>query len=721
MKQVIQDFKTGEIKVLDVPEPVLEKGFVLVKNLYSVVSAGTERGTVATAQKNLLGKAYSRPDLVRQVITQVQKKGLSSTISKVKSKLDSFKALGYSSAGRVIKIGDGVTEVQKGDFVACAGSGYASHADIVCVPKNLVAKIPENVRIEHAAFTTIGSIALQGVRQTPLNIGDNVAVIGLGLIGLITVQILKAGGARVFGIDINDSVVEKSLELGCDAAVNGNLPNLAEICRSFTNECGFDSVIITASSKSSQPVEIAGEIVREQGTVVIVGAVNMNFPRQRYYEKELRIKLSRSYGPGRYDPDYEEKGIDYPFGYVRWTENRNMQAFLQLLSQKRIDVEPLISHIFDVEEAVKAYELLTNNSDATPLGIVIKYSETVTDTKEKYALPIASKNGHLEKKLKVGFIGAGNFAQTYLLPEIVHNEEKMALVGIATKHGYTGQKVAAKYKVNFYTTRAEEIYSSDEINTVFIATRHDTHSEYLLASLNANKYVFLEKPLAINLALLKSVFQYVNGKQTIPIFMVGYNRRFAEPVQQLKKVLQNRQAPLCVNYRINAGYITKSHWSQDKDIGGGRIVGEVCHFIDLINFLTDAHPARVFAHAIAEDTLNIALTYSDHSIANISYWANGNDRLAKEYLEVFCESQSMILNDFREVLIYSGKKKKKITAKGGRDIGRKQVIEAFIKGCETGSFPIPLESLFYTSLTTFKIEESLRTNSQLPVDINELI
>ena len=721
MKQIVQDFKTGEILILDIPAPTVEKGHVLVKNLFSVVSAGTERGTVATAQKNLIGKAQSRPDLVKQVIDLAKKKGIKSTIEKVKSKLNSLKALGYSSAGRVIEVGENVENFVVGDLVACAGSGYASHADVVCVPKNLVSKIPDNVEMKHAAFTTIGSIALQGVRQANVKIGDNVAVIGLGLLGLILIQILKAAGVKVFGADVNDDAVVKGLELGCDAAVNINNQNLLEICREFTEEKGFDSVILAASTKSAQPVEIAGEIARERGNVVVVGAVNMDIPRQIYYEKELEIKLSRSYGPGRYDNDYEEKGIDYPYGYVRWTENRNMKAFIQLIAEGKVKLEPLITHTIHIDDAEKAYELITGKIKEQYNGIVIKYNESHNNFKNQN-LPSKVKTANSsDKHIKIGFIGAGSFAQTYLLPELrKHEHNSLELTGVATKHGYTAKKVRDKFNIKSYTTNATEIYSSDNINTIFIATKHNLHSQYLLSSLKNNKNVYLEKPLACSFDELRQVYSYLNSENSFSVFLVGYNRRYSYFAEKMKGIFKDRQSPLVINYRVNAGYLPPNHWTKDKEIGGGRIVGEVCHFIDLITFLTDSTPQKVYAQSINEDTVNISLTYVDNSIAHLEYWSNGNDKLEKEYIEVFCEGQSVILNDFNRLLQFSGKKKHKIASKNGRDIGRKQIIYEFIEACLNKEFPISVESLMYTSLTTFKIEESIRANKALVIDLSEL-
>lgn len=721
MKQIIQDFKTGEMKVLEIAAPQIEKGFVLVNNYFSVVSIGTERGTVATAQKNLIGKAYSRPDLVRQVVNQIQKKGLKETLEKVKSKLDSFKALGYSSAGRVVAVGDSVEGIKVGDLVACAGSGYASHAEIVSVPKNLVVKIPDDVTCEQAAFTTVGSIALQGVRQAEINLGDKVCVIGLGLIGLITVQMLKAAGAAVLGIDLHDFVLIKAGELGCDVVVNGKDSKLSELCKSFTNAHGFDKVIVTASSKTAQPVELAGDIARDRGTVILVGAVGMDFPRQPYYDKELNIKMSRSYGPGRYDADYEEKGQDYPLGYVRWTENRNMQAFLDLVAMGSINLKPLITHQFTVDEAEEAYSLVTGKSKDTPLGILIKYNENAYRESGQSEKIILKASESKKEQISVAVIGAGNFAQTSLLPNIAkHTDKNVKLNGIVTAHGYTAKRVADKYKVDLSSTNPGDIFENEKINTVFIATRHNQHTGLLLEALKNQQHVYLEKPLAITFKELNQIHSLIKTSKSLPVFTVGYNRRYSDLIFELKRNLINRQAPLCMNYRINAGYLPDSHWTQDREVGGGRIIGEVCHFVDLLSFLCGNNPKTVYTSSISKDSLNIALTFADNSIANLSYWANGNDKVEKEYLEVFSEGQSFVLKDFRNLIFYSGKKSKKINARGGRDIGRSQIVENFFDSIISNKFPIEPESLLYTSLTCFMIEESMRRGNKIDIDLKKL-
>ena len=719
MKQIIQDFKTGEIMVLDLPAARLEKGRVLVKNWYSVVSAGTERGTVSTAKKNLIGKAMARPDLVRQVITMARKKGFKSTVDKVKSKLDSLKALGYSSAGRVIDVAGDIEGIKAGDLVACAGAGFASHADIVSVPRNLVARIPDGVDVSHAAFTTIGSIALQGLRQTRVDLGDNIAVIGLGLLGLIEIQLLRAAGARVFGMDIDDAAIERAKALGCDAAVNINSPNIETLCNSFTQEKGFDAVVITASTRSSQPVELAGDIARKKGSVIIVGAVSMDIPRQVYYEKEIDIRLSRSYGPGRYDSDYEEKGIDYPYDYVRWTENRNMQAFLQLLSDGKVDVGSLITHHIPIEEAHDAYDLITGKTEEKYLGVVIQYDQDLKVPVSSNGIAGVSPAIPLGDELSIGFIGAGNFAQTYLLPEL-GKRSAVKLTGLANARSYSGTKVAEKYQIDHVTTNAQEIFSSPAINTVFIATRHHLHFEQMMAALENGKNVYLEKPLAIRLEDLSAFYQYASAQAELPVLLVGYNRRFSDLVRDVHHQFANRQAPLTVTYRINAGKLPEDHWTRDREIGGGRILGEVCHFVDLAAYLIDRRPKRVFAQSIDPDTVSAMITFEDGSIANIHYLANGNERVEKEYIEVFGEGISAIIQDFTHAKIFSGNKPRKISANGGRDIGRSQVIDAFVSGCRSGQFPIELESLVYTSLTTFMIEESLRTNASIEYGLNDL-
>ncbi|HEX2974990.1 MAG TPA: bi-domain-containing oxidoreductase, partial [Bacteroidales bacterium] len=576
--QLIQNFKTGEMYVDEIPAPVASEGMILVENEFSLISAGTERGTVKTAQASLIGKAKERPDLVAQVISNIKKEGLAATITKVRTKLDSLKALGYSCSGKVIASSDHSGLFRPGDRVACGGQDYASHASIVAVPQNLVVKIPDNVSYEEAAFTTVGAIAMQGIRQADTRLGERVCVIGLGLLGQITCQLLKANGCLVLGIDISDTLVDLAVRTSSVSALSRTAPNLIAACESFTEGHGFDSVIITAAANSNDPVELASALVRKKGKVVIVGAVKMDVQRDPYfYRKELELIMSCSYGPGRYDPSYEESGHDYPYPYVRWTEQRNMQAFLDLLSMKVIDVKPLITHVFDINDAGSAYDLVLGKNKEFHAAILLKYTDKTLNGKSAFEVNKASTG-----KVNAGFIGAGSFAQSYLIPAA--KSEGAWLAGVVTSRGLTSKNVAAKFGFGFCSTSPDDIFTDKTINTVFIATPHSSHAEMVVKALQAEKNVFVEKPLAITMAQLNEVIE-AKKKYRKPL-MTGFNRRFAPVSIAIKDSFRNISEPLFVNIRVNAGLIPKGHWIQDPVIGGGRIIGEACHFIDLMQYFT---------------------------------------------------------------------------------------------------------------------------------------
>ncbi len=710
MQQIIQYQKTGELSVEELTLPQIDEGEILVQNYFSAVSAGTEKTSVSTAQASLLGKAKARPDLVRQVLDNVKKEGLIPTINKVKNRLDNYKELGYSSAGVVI---DSKSEKFKiGDRVACAGVAY--HAEVIAVPQNLAAKIPENVSFENASFTTIASIALQGIRQADVKIGEKVAVIGLGLIGLITVQLLNANGIKTIGLDINDANFELAKSFGCSQCFISNASSITALLNE-TDGYGFDSVIITAGTKSNEPMELALQIVRKRGTIVVVGAVGMNIPRSPFYEKELTLKISTSYGPGRYDTNYEERGIDYPYAYVRWTENRNMEAILQLLSSGKIDFTKLITHVFPVVDGIKAYELITGKIKEKYLGILIKYSQSKEFDREKKSL----KNIDIksEKEIKVGFIGAGNFAQSNLLPFLTG---KVDLINVATSTPINAKSVAKKFGFNLFTTSPSEIINNKEINTVFIATRHDSHANYVVESLKAGKHVFVEKPLAISNNELEEIKKAYHGEN---ILMVGFNRRFSQPIGDIKQFFSSVNEPLFINYRINAGFIPKDHWVQDPK-QGGRIIGEVCHFIDTLQYITNSEIVSVYARSIQSenvryekyDTVNITLEFKNGSVGNIQYIANGSNAVPKEYIEAYGGGKTAIMHNFEAVEFYLGRKKNKKKYNGKK--GHKEEVAHFlntVSGKET--LKLSFNSIVHTTLVTFKVLESLQKGEAVKIDL----
>lgn len=713
MKQLIQNFKTGELKVDEVPMPSISEGMVLVENKFSLISAGTERGTVKVAKANLFNKAKQRPDLVAQVLKNIKKEGLAATITKVRTKLDSLKALGYSTSGVVLSSMDNRGLFRPGDRVACAGQDYASHAEIVAVPQNLVVKIPESVTDEEAAFTTLGAIALQGVRQADPKLGESVAVIGLGLLGQITCQLLKANGCRVFGIDLNQGLINLANQRSADMAMHRHDGNLISACENFTRGHGFDAIIITAAAPSNDPIELSAEICRKKGRVIVVGAVKMDIPRDPYfYRKELELRMSCSYGPGRYDVTYEDNGVDYPYAYVRWTEQRNMEAFLDLVARKAIQLSPLITHSFDIDDAERAYDIILGKTPEPHIGILLKYP----DNENKRKTLVQTRHSVLAA-VNIGFVGAGSFAQSYLIPNA--KTAGGSLDGVVTSRGITSKNVADKFHFNFSSTDPNDVFGKEAINTVFIATPHSSHAELTIDALKAGKSVFVEKPLAMDEEQLAAVIKVKRNHQH-PL-MVGFNRRFAPVSETLKKSLAGSGEPMVINIRVNAGAIPKEHWIQQSAIGGGRIVGEICHFIDLMQYFTDAEPVSVYASCIhtanekikADDNIAIVIRFDDGSVGNLVYLANGDKGLPKEHIEVFAAGKTGVINDFRDGILYKNGGTTKIKSSGK---GHKEEVQAFLDALRTGKdSPISFRSICLTTLTTFKILDSLNTG--LPQEI----
>lgn len=717
MKQLIQNFKTGKLYVDEVPLPSISEGMVLVENQYSLISSGTEKGTVKVAKANLLGKAKQRPDLVAQVLQNIKKEGIAATINKVKTKLDSLKALGYSTSGTVLASLDTNGNFQPGDRVACAGQDYASHSEIVAIPQNLCVKIPDNVSYEEAAFTTLGAIALQGVRQASPVVGEKVCVIGLGLLGQLTGQILKANGCDVLGIDLSESLIQLASEISVHQAFHRNDPNLINNAENFTNGLGFDSVIITAAAPTNDPVILATELCRKKGKIIVVGAVKMDIPRDPYfYRKELELKISCSYGPGRYDPQYEELGNDYPPAYVRWTEQRNMEAFLGMIAKGLIQIDPLISHRFEIDQAEAAYDIVLGKNPEPHIGILLKY-----DPNEKKKLTKINIESHAVSKLNVGFIGAGSFAQNYLIPSV--KTFGASLDTVVTSKGITSKNVGEKFGFNNCSADTNDVIQNNDINTVFIATPHSSHASLVIKALNAKKNVFVEKPLAISYEELEEIKNL--KKKSTNSLMVGYNRRFAPVSSEIKKLFGKTGEPLVIQIRVNAGFIPKEHWTQIPEIGAGRIIGEMCHFIDLMQFFTDSYPIKVYADCISsqnavlknDDNIGIIVKFEDGSIGNLTYVANGDKGLPKEHIEVFSAGKTGVIHDFRSGTFYSDNKSKNLKLQGK---GHQQEVQAFLNSLKEGRpSPIDFRSIYFTTLTTFKIIDSLQTGLPQEIDIHE--
>lgn len=715
MLQIIQHQRTGEIQIDELPAPKLRPGHVLVRNVYSLISAGTERTSVEIAQASILQKARLRPDLVRQVLDNVQRDGLLATYKKVQDRLDNFKELGYSSAGVVIE--SAVDEIKVGDRVACAGAGYASHAEIISVPRNLVVKIPYEVPFDEAAFATVAAIALQGVRQADVRVGEQVVVIGLGLLGLLTVQLLKASGCRVMGLDVIPRNFELAQTLGCDRCTVSNDPAVSEV-HDFSRGYGADAVLITAATTSSQPVELAMQCARTRGTVVAVGTVGMDIPRTPFYEKEVNFRISCSYGPGRYDPEYEEHGHDYPVGYVRWTENRNMEAVLEMMTQRTLKVTPLITHRIPVEQSLRAYDLITGKVDEPHLGVLIQYSDLANAVAVSNRMELQPERRSASSgKPILGFIGAGSFAQGVLLPALTKLSPRLR--GLATGKPVNAKNTAKKFGFEFCATDASEILHDSETNLVFIVSRHDTHAAYVVEALRAGKSVFVEKPLALNHEELESIlkaYEAANRAGFAPILMVGYNRRFSEPLRAIQKVFAESTEPLAMHYRINAGFLPPTHWTQQPD-QGGRFIGEGGHFVDAMQFLCGAMPASVHAIAPADpagryrnDNILVSLTFADGSAGTIHYLANGANAIEKEYLEVSGSDKTARMWNFTKLECAVGRKKSTQSFSGEK--GHAAEMKAVLGGLETGQgSPINIESLAATSRVTFAVMESLRTGA----------
>lgn len=714
MKQLLQNVKNGNTSVEEVPVPSPREGMALVRISASLVSAGTERMIVEFAEKNLVGKARSRPDLVKQVIDKARREGIVPTLQAAFNRLDQPMTLGYSSAGTITALGRNMPGFKVGQRVACAGAGYAVHAEYNIVPRNLLTPIPKNVDYESAAFTTLGSIALQGFRLAEPQLGENVAVIGLGLLGLLTIQLAGAAGCNVFGIDIDPKRIQLASSLGFTAVLR---PDAESAAQAFTSSRGFDSVIICADTKSNDPVELAGIIARDRAKVVATGAVGLTFPRKIYFEKELSFVNSRSYGPGRYDPNYEEGGHDYPIGYVRWTEGRNFQEILSLMAAGKLKVGPLISHRFPIEQAKTAYEIITGKKKQPFLGVVLTYNETQPAQSGRVELAVPTVKA--SSSVKLGVLGAGLYANATLLP-VIKGSRDYDLVGIASTGGLHAQHAGKKYGFKYATSAEDEIINDPNINTVAILTRHDTHSDLVVKALKAGKHVFVEKPLALDEKQLGQVARQLKSGAS-SLLTVGFNRRFSPLALKLADSLSKRSEPLHAHYRVNAGFIPLNHWTQDPVIGGGRIIGEGCHFIDLITFLAGASPVSVMAHALPdhgkyrEDNVSMTFTFADGSIGVVDYLANGDKSVGKERLEVFCGGQVSVLDDFRSLsTVRDGRRSaEKLSA---QDKGWSNEMQAFARAIrEGGSPPIPYDQLLGVTRAAFAAVESIR--SGLPVDI----
>ncbi|MBT8399849.1 MAG: bi-domain-containing oxidoreductase [Rhodothermia bacterium] len=725
MKQITQDISSGSLELVVVPPPVLQPNGVLVATAASLISAGTEKMLIDLAQKSLVGKAKARPDLVKQVIDKARKEGVMNTYRNVRSKMDRPMPLGYSAAGTVLEVGSAVRGISPGDRVAIAGAGYANHASVNYVPSNLVARMPDGVSFDDAAYTTVASIALQGVRLAAPAVGESVAVIGLGLIGLITIQILRANGCKVIGIDIDSAKIERGKELGMDAGVVSSSEELEPLVDSLTSGHGVDYTIITASTKSNGPIEMAGEITRRKGDVVVVGAVGMDVPRNIYYHKEITLQVSMSYGPGRYDPAYEERGIDYPYDYVRWTEQRNMEAVLDLIAAGYLDVDALTTHRFDFDRALEAYELIQTGSEPF-VGVLLQYGESEPQAKTSVRLADDLKpKVETKDTLRVGFAGAGNYAQLHLLPRLKKNEN-VHLAGLVTATGISARKAGEKFGFESCSTDFDDLLG-DATDAIFVATRHSTHADLVLRSLKAGKSVFVEKPMVVNERELGEITEaYETSIVSVPAaVMVGLNRRFSPYIARIRDALIPSE-PRHMLYRVNSGPIPLDSWVYDPDEGGGMLVGEMCHFIDVMRSLAGAAPISVFATSIdttrddieTRDNISVSIAFADGSVGTLVYNTVGDKTAPKERLEVFSSGTTALLDDYSKVEIYRSGKRTKWSSMG-QDKGQESMIEETVRMFRSeGRSPIPFEQLVEVMQVVFGAARSLATGA--PIDLSNV-
>lgn len=713
MKQVSQNYKTGTIRLETVNQPALKSGGVMVRSVYSVISAGTEGMKVKEGKMSYLEKARARPDQVKKVVQGVQQQGLVATYEKVMNKLDSLTPLGYSLSGVVTAVGSGAEEFVVGQKVACAGAGYANHAEINFVPKNLVVPVPDNVTMKHAAFTTIGAIAMQGFRQAEIQLSETACVIGLGLIGQLLVQILHAAGINVIGVDLSSERCKLAVEMGAIAATPPKDPSLLSHIRNLTSGAGVDCVFLAAGGNSNGPVELAVEIARDRAKIVDIGKTKLDLPWKDYYEKELDLRFSRSYGPGRYDPNYEERGIDYPIGYVRWTERRNMISFLDLVAKQKIRLEPIISAIHPFEEAENLYQEMAEGRGGG-LGILFKYSEQIPDISLPTLAAINKPQIAAKGKVRLGVIGAGNYASSMLLPHLIkHNDAH--LVEVATATSLSATNALRKFAFERQSTDYQELIKAKDIDAVIIATRHSSHAQMTAEVLSAGKAVFVEKPLAIDSAGAGLVRQAIVRSKNERL-QVGFNRRFSPLVAQISKVFPANNIPLVMNYRVHAGQMESNSWYLDR-CQGSRFVGEAGHFLDVFSFLTQSRPVSVVARSLRPqplkpddlDNIAVIVTYENGSIGNLLYLTQGAQKVPKEFLEVFGDGCTVQLHNFESLTIFKGTQQRKIKARG-IDKGQKEEMNAFVTAVKSGlAMPISINSLMDTTLTTLAIEESLKT------------
>lgn len=724
MKIAIQNYKSGKVSLVEVPEPEAKAGGVLVRTVASLISPGTEKLMIEMGQKSLLGKARARPDLVRQAWAKARKEGFLSVYKEAMNRLDEPIPLGYSAAGVVQAVGPGVTGFKAGDGVAVAGAGFASHAEVLWVPENLCVPMPQNVDFEAAAFAMLGGIALHGVRQAGLTLGETAVVIGLGLLGLLSVQLLAAQGCRVIGVDLDRRKGELARSLGADIALVPGEDEVEETVANVTGGMGADAVVIAAASKDARPMQLAETVARERARLVLVGVAELSLTRKAFWEKELVFTVSKAAGPGSLEPAYEAKGFDYPLSLVRWTERRNLAAFLELVGRGQVRLAPLITHRFPLAEALQAYDLILKNLEPY-IGVVLNYpregeAPVMGAPVHKVLVRAAPPpSGSTSPGRALGLIGGGMFTKNILLPVLKKNGG-IILAGVATTTGVSARHIADKFGFTYAATDYREILQDDSLDRVLITTRHNSHAALVVEALTAGKHVLVEKPLCLTAEELGRIAAVYDGSR---LLMVGFNRRFAPLAQKVKAMLISRVTPLVMTYRVNAGFIPGDHWVHDLEVGGGRLLGEVCHFIDFLHYMTGSEAASVQVATITgecgkyrhDDNLAITLTFRDGSVGTILYTAKGPKAYSRERFEVFCEDSAAVIEDFRLGAVVQGGRRRKIN-QFSMDMGYQGELGFFTQATgDPAGFQKLFDSYAASTAATLKAAEALKTGETIRI------
>jgi len=713
MKQIAQNYKSGELTVLDVPAPTCRPGGVLVQSLFSLISTGTEIMKMTEAKMSMVGKARARPDQVRKVLDSVAQQGAVTTYKKVMNRLDSYTPLGYSLCGVVTEVGRGAEEFKVGQLVAAAGNEYALHAEYNWIPVNMCVAVPRDVSPEHAAFGTVGAIAMQGVRRAEVQLGETACVIGLGLIGQLVVRLLVAAGVRVVGIDtIEDrcQLAEKAGALACAPPTPEGEAAIQQALAEITDGRGADHILLAAGGSSNGPVETAARLARDRARVVDIGKTKLDLPWNAYYDKELDVRFSRSYGPGRYDDRYELEGIDYPAGYVRWTERRNIECFLDLIARKDLEVESLVSGVFPLDQATSVYSDL---SDGTlhAVGVLLEYPKPAADSQPPATSRLISASrptprGTESQQVAIGFIGAGNYASSMLLPHLARLEAAR-LSHVATTRSLSAVNAQRRFGFTTASTTAEAVLEDSSLDAIFIVTRHHTHADLVCRALETGKAVFVEKPLALTGDELDRIIDVVSSTGNDRL-MVGFNRRFAPMLVRLKSLF-GPQGPSSTRYLVNAGRLDAGSWYRNEELEGSRFAGEGGHFIDTLSWWAGGNPEEVYATPGPEhDDVQATIRFSDGSTGIISYVTDGNVRYPKETLDAAAGGRSALLDNFRQATVWTGRRQNSTKSRGSQDKGQGEQVARFVEAVKTGApMPIPLDSLVATTRATLAIGASL--------------